>query len=63
MKEWYSNIFKEKSKYERKLSKVLITTRDIKINDKIYVKGSRVDIKLEKKEIKDLGIIEVLSQI
>ncbi len=63
MKEWYSNIFKEKSKYERKLSKVLITTRDIKINDKIYVKGSRVDIKLEKKEIEDLGIIEVLSQI
>lgn len=63
MKEWYSNIFKDKSKYERKLSKVLITTRDIKINDKIYIKGSRVDIKLEKKEIEDLGIIEVLSQI
>ena len=62
MKEWYSRIFKEKSKYERSMKELFITTRDIVINDKMYSRGSKVDINLNKKEREELGIIKVLSQ-
>ena len=62
IKEWYSRIFKERSKYERSMKELFITTRDIVINDKMYSRGSKVDINLNKKEREELGIIKVLSQ-
>ncbi len=62
MKEWYSRIFKEKSKYERSMKEVFITTRDVIIKEKMYPRGSMVNLNLNKKERNELGIIKVLSQ-
>jgi len=62
IKEWYSRIFKEKSKYERSMKEVFITTRDVIIKEKMYPRGSMVNLNLNKKERNELGIIKVLSQ-